>query len=416
MEKPLWIISASVFAFSFTTAVINLTSGLRVYSLSHSPSLLSLTTLVYNVLYTITSYYYGKIAYRRLSQVELLITSFSTIGLTSLLMGIIPDPYAVISMNAFFGAGAAIGSPTLTAALVSYLMKDSIAVTRYNILVSLGTIFGYLTAAFMGSLPSSYILIFNGAILLFFTPLPAFLPPKFKVKMQEKIALAPMLSHLVGRVRSFPSEIVHWEKLISFGEAGREMRKMLRIKIGRASTLTLIGTVALFTAINTFFTPMPAYLKIFKYNDKEIYALYLLSNFTTLLLYDFIKGKVGSWNDTWKVLVLSVSTRPFLFLLPLLTYFVHPIIIFPVLYIAVGATWAGISASLPVISMMHASPEKKGESVSKMNAMTSLGAILGSFLASVISEFGIIYTSLIASILAAASALIFKKASSSPVD
>ncbi|MGC9114674.1 MAG: MFS transporter [Fervidicoccaceae archaeon] len=416
MDKPMRIISASVFAFSFTTAVINLTSGLRVYSLSGSPALLSLTTLAYNLFYTLTSYYYGKIAYKRLSISELILASFVIIGVSSISMALLENPYAVIAMNAVFGSGAALGSPTLTAALVNHLMKDNVAVTRYNILVSLGTIFGYLTASFLGFLPSSIILILNGSILLFFAPFSLTLPSKFKVKMPEKVALAPMLSHLVGRMRTLPAEIIHWEKLISFGEVGKEMRKMMRAKMSRASTLTLLGTIVLFTAINIFFTPMPAYLRMLGYSDKDIYAFYLLSNFTTLLLYDFTKKAVGDWEQTWRVLITSVSFRPFLFLLPLTTRIFPPSIVFGTLYISIGATWAGISASLPVISMMHSTPEKKGESVSKMNAMTSLGAIIGSFIASILSIYGILYTSLLASATVAAALYIYRKALQSPVD
>lgn len=416
MDKPLRIISASVFAFSFTTAVINLTSGLRVYALSNSAALLSLTTLIYNLFYTMTSYYYGKIAYRRLSIMELIFASFIMIGFSSLSMALLQNPYVVIAMNAVFGIGAALGSPTLTAAMVNHLMKDNIAVTRYNILVSLGTIFGYLTASFLGFLPSRDILLINSTILLVFSPLSLMLPSKFRAKMPEKVALAPMLSHLVGKMRTFPAEIIHWEKLISFGEAGKEMRKMLRVKIGRASTLTLLGTVILFTAINIFFTPMPAYLRMLGYGDKEIYALYMLSNFTTLLLYDFTRKAVGGWEQTWKVLILSVSFRPFLFLLPLTIRIFPSSVVFATLYISIGATWAGISASLPVISMMHSSPEKKGESISKMNAMTSLGAIIGSFIASILSNYGITYTSLLASGVIAVALLIYRKASQSPVD
>ncbi|MCI4396679.1 MAG: MFS transporter [Thermoprotei archaeon] len=416
MDREMKVISASVFAFSFTTAVINLSSGLRVYSLSKSASLLSLATLVYNVFYTLASYYYGKISYHRLSQVDLIFSSFLAIGASSILMGTLNDPYAVVAMNAIFGFGAALGSPTLTAVLANHLMKDNIAVTRYNILVSLGTIFGYLTASFLGQLPLSYILIIMGAILLSFAPLAFMLPPKFRAKMRERVTIAPMLSHLVGKMRSLPSDMAHWEKLLSFGEVGREMRKMLRVRIARSSTLTLLGIVTLFTAINVFFTPMPAYLRMAGYSDNEIYAIYMLSNFTTLLLYDFVKERIGNSEQTWRVLLFSVSIRPALFLLPFTLDLLSPKLVFPLLYIFVGATWAGISASLPVIMMRHAAPEKKGEALSKMNAMTSLGAIIGSFVASILSIWGISYTSAVASVTVLVALLIFREASRASID
>jgi len=416
LDKSSRILYSSIFAFSFTTAVINLTSGLRIYSLTGSPSLLSLTTFIYNIFYLLTSYYYGKIAYKRFSTIELILISFVLIGTSSLLMALLSNPYAVLSMNAFFGMGAALGSPTLTSAIVNYLINDSVAVTRYNILVSLGTIFGYLSASFLGFLPPREILILNGAIILAAAPASFFLPQKFRAKMPEKVALAPMLSHLVGKMRSLPSMVVHWERIISFGEIGREMRKMLKVRIERATTLTLIGTVVLFTAINIFFTPMPAYLRIFGYSDKDIYALYLLSNLTTLLLYDFTRKAVGGWEQSWRILLVSVSFRPVLFLLPLATVIFPYKIVFPILYVSIGATWAGISASLPLIMMMHVPPERKGESVSKMNAMTGIGAILGSFTASILSIYGMIYTSIVAALCVSVALYIFRKASQAPVE
>lgn len=410
MEKPLKAMSAIIFTYSFVTSIVTLASGLRVYELTGSSFYLSLTSFSYNLFYALSSYFYSHIA-SKVKQLHLVSIALGLMSASVFSMFLFPSAFFIIAFNALYGSCVALISPTLITMFTEYVMRDYLGITRTNILTSLGNMFGLLAAAFLGGVLSpGHLLLLNSFILGSSISLVKYLPERAKVVSREKISITPLIYHVIGSIRAFPSMIVKHEKLISFKELYYEFRKMLTFRQLRSVPVILLATSVLFTAISIFFTPMPAYLKMFGYSDRDIYTFSLIANITTLLLYDFFRARTSYEKNVWRTLIISIIVRPFLFLLPLLTFLLPKTVVFAVLYTFIGMSWAGISTALPLIVMNYSDPRAKGGALSKMNAMMSIGSILGSFIGGVVSQiWGIIGTSILASLLVSVAAYMYLK-------
>lgn len=373
----------------------------------------SLTSFSYNTLYALGSYYYSRIS-GKLKQDQFAIFSLILMASSILFMAFSPSAIFIILFNGVFGMSIAFISPLMAGMIINYLMKDNIGITRTNVISSLGIIFGYIFAAFGGALFSSKDLMFiNTAFTLAVLPLVKYFPEKFKTKGERRALILSLMPQVAGRIRAIPHEIVKYERELSFKALYNDFKKMFYFKKLREMPTVLLGATVLYTAIQIFFTPMPSYLKIFGYTDSDIYTLYLINNFTTLLLYDFMRKRTETESGTWKLLIIAVMVRPILFLFPLLTYLKVPInLIFVIFYIGIGISWSGISVALPVLIMKNADPESKGLALSKMNATTTIGTIVGSFVGGIVSKYYFITgTSILASLMALVSLAIFFKAS-----
>ena len=386
-------------SYGASLAIVNLASGLKVLSLTNSKVLLALTVLAYNTAYTLMSFIWVPIFSNRLSRSSLVSIALIVIGASSLGMALINNAYIIIVLNAIYGLFSSIITPVMTTIITDYVGKDSIALTRLNMASSIGMIIGYMIASFLrSSLGLDAVLLTSGMAILISAFIPLTFPPKYRVIEPRRTSNLPLLPLITGRLRSLPSLLILINNIKSnITNLVVNVVNSINSKMSRKLPLTYLATTILFTAISIFFTPIPAYLRYLGFTDSELFLLALVSITVSTITYRFLRKIIESCSNAWCILLISVGTRAILFMLPSL---LKSRIVILVMYILIGASWAGISLSLTMIILCMSEIERREERLSMLNASISIGLILGSLISGPIAEvLGFNYVFLISSIL-----------------
>ena len=409
------VLAAFTAGASAVVSIANLAGSLRILDLTGSALLLSITVLAYNLAFTLMSWFWPAIFVGRLKRRGLLASSTAGMGAGLLAMGLSPNPYIVILGSGVAGAFSALIYPVMVTVLADYYGKDSVAVTRYNTLSSVGFIVGYVAAAAARvRIGTAEMLVITAATSLALTALTALMPQRYVVVEPRRVSYVSLIPQLTGRLRPVPSLILTPKVVYNLRRLAVDFARMVARHMQRRLPLTLLATAVLFTAIGTFFTPMPAFLRSVGLNDVEVYVIYLISSVVSTVAYRFIHPLISDSWRAWRLLTAAVAARAPLFLLPtyviLLNGRVEPFAVAAAGFVIVGITWAAISSSLTAVILFMAEKERKEERLGHLNAMIGVGTILGSLIAGPIAqEYGYVALSATASALVAiASALYYR--------
>jgi len=294
-KVELYLMLSVIAGYGMSLSVVNLASSLKVFEITYSKSLLSLTVFTYNVLYAFMSSVWSRLFSGRFSRASLAFMSLLIIGVSSTVIGIASNVYLIIIFNALLGMAAAVIMPVMTTIVVDYIGKDSIAVTYVNTSSSIGMILGYTVAALItAKLSIDVLLTIIGILALSLSVIPTFFPPQFKVIEGRRVALKSLVPLITGRLRAIPSVIAHPNIVSNIKSLMYDISKALKYRLQRKIPLLILGTTTLFTAISLFFTPMPAFLRDLGLSNSEIYILSLISMASSTITYRFLKAYAES--------------------------------------------------------------------------------------------------------------------------
>ncbi len=381
-----------IFINSAVSSAINLAISLKMFEITNSVLFVSLAVLLYNLSYVLMSWSWTKIIPEKDAPRALLLTTFVGYLFSSLGIGLSNSVYITLLGSVVIGCSSAIASPLLMSILGSQLGKDHLTVTKYNFISSIASVTGYL----LGWLSGNTTLVF---LMLTLVSAPAILiirsltlPPLLEFKKELHISHTP---HVTGRVKN-ASAVTHSHTLIyEFQTLLTEFIKMFRVGIVRELQLLLAGTALLFTAISTYFTPFPAFLKSNRLSDGDIFMLNLTSSVTSIVGFRLASNIVNSIRRAWYALKLCVGLRFVVFSIPIFSFmlFAESNIVkvyVGLFYVLIGITWAFISSSLTTLILSLSEPHRKGERLGHMNAAIGFGTILGSLISASVGGLGIL--------------------------
>ena len=412
MDRGRVALLAVVLGYSASLSVINLASSLRVLDLTGAPQYLALTVTAYNTSYAAMSSTWAYVFVGRVSRVGMMSISLTAMALSAIGIGLAPSPAVVAALNASLGLFAAVATPVMTTIFTDYIGRDSRAVTELNTASSAGFIAGYVAGAVLRHLvPTSVTLIAMGSLMAVLAPVTTGFPPMFRVVEPRRSTYVSVLPLITGRLRAIPASLTDPRIAYAIRKLANDFARVVRVGVSRRFPLTITATATLFTAISTFFTPMPAYLRGAGFRDEELYVLSLTSTAVSTLSYRVVQRFVEPPELAWRVLIASVASRVpiFLALIPILTLPQARGLMY-LLYVLIGVSWAGISTSLTLTVLGMSEPERRGERLGHLNAAISSGMVAGSVLSTFIASQGPLWTCTASSALVGVSAALYVKA------
>jgi hypothetical protein len=113
----------------------------------------------------------------------------------------------------------------------------------------------------------------------------------------------------------------------------------------------------------------------------------MIALLTSTAVYELLRRMHVGVSTAFTMLVVVASARVAIFALPLLAFhrLVDPSKLMPVVYMMTGGTWAMISTALPVVALRLGGGEK---GLGKVNAMMSIGLMVGSMVATPLTAVG----------------------------
>ncbi len=409
--NDLTYIYSLIFINGISSSLINLAMSLRAYDISNSASLVAITVMFYNMSYVIASWSLSKLTSKFRSIKNLLATIFAGYVLGVLLM-IFNNLYLLFIGGVFIGISSALSSPMLMSILGSYVGKDSLTVARFNLVSTIASVIGYL----IGSTSGSNILALEISAVI---SIPAILIANHirvdsLIEIKKELHI-PQIPITAGNIRSTPTTVQTHRLMYDFKILMYDLIKMFRKGVLRELSLLLIGSVALFTAISTFFSPFPAILKGRGFTDSDVFIMSLTSSIASIIWFRLASRFIKSISDAWSVLIKCVLSRIAIFSLPSLTLaFIDDLkilrLLITIFYILIGTTWALISTSLTTLILSLSEPERKGVRLGHMNGAIGAGTVLGSLCSAVIIQYGFLTNFAMVITLLMLTYLIFNKA------
>lgn len=387
------IIYILIFINSAISSAISLAISLKTFDVTKSVSYVSLIVLLYNISYVLVSWSWTK-ALPEGKDVprKLLFLVFMGYLISSISIGLSDTVHPILIGSIVLGSSSAIASPLLMSILGSKLGKDYLVVTRYNLISSIASAAGYS----FGWLSGNVELLLTS---LAFASLPAFLAIRFlspttMLEFKKELHI-PHLPNVTGRVKGAVVAGHSHTLIYEFQTLIKEFLKMFKVGIARELQLLLVGTALLFTAISTYFTPFPAFLKSGRLSDSDIFMLNLTSSVTSILGFRMASNVIRTTYKAWFTLRLCISLRFIVFSIPILSFtLLSELSIIKVFvglfYVLIGITWAFISSSLTTLILSLSEPHRKGERLGHMNAAIGFGTILGSLTSAYVGAYGIL--------------------------
>lgn len=370
-------------------SLVNIAGSLRVLDLSASPTLLSLSTTLYNLAFVFMSMFWVRLFGYHLSRRGLSLITLAGLASGSLLIGLSDDVLLVVVGNAIVGFFGALITPTFTTLLLERIGRDSVAVVRYNAFSGLGYAIGYLVGGvFRSVFPIPELLLMASAASMVLLPLAVLIPGRTVIVEVRKYSQMPLVPQVVGRSSTtatlLPRFLYDLELLIV------DFLKMVRRNLSRKLPLYFLGLTSLFTGISLFFTPMPAFLRVYGFSDGEVYLVSLIASTASIVAYRFTYGYVKSLEVAWSTLIRVVAVRVFLFSTPMIAILTcggvceWVRVFIYLLYVLAGFTWAFISTSTSMIVVSISEIERRDIRLSHMNVSIGVGTILGSAISSLL--------------------------------
>ncbi|MEM1982969.1 MAG: MFS transporter [Sulfolobales archaeon] len=401
-----------IFINSVIVSAVNLAVSLKTFEVTNSVFYVSLTVLIYNISYILMSWTWTKTVPNSDAPRKLLFAVFLGYLVSALAIGLSNMVYLILICSCLIGFSSAISSPLLISILGNQIGKDHLTVSRYNLISSIASVTGYLIGWLSDN--TTLVLITSSAVSVPAILVVRYLKVVTLIEFKKELHI-PTIPNVTGRVKGTPT-IAHSHTLLyEFRTLFDDLFRTLRKGIVRELQLLLVGTVTLFTAISTFFTPFPAYLKSNKLSDGDVFIMNLLSSTTSIVGFRVASKFVKSVHTSWSVLRLCIGLRLIIFSIPLLSFsLIQNLYIIKVslgiFYILIGFTWAFISSSLTNLILSLSEPHKKGERFGHMNGAIGIGSILGSLISTSIGIYGALISYLFVAVFLLISLAVLNKA------
>ncbi|MCD6323524.1 MAG: MFS transporter [Desulfurococcales archaeon] len=393
-KKAAAAIYGIVTASSVAISLANLAGSLRILDLTSSTLYLSVSVTLYNLAYTLMSWGWTFIFFGRVSRRGIIVISFGGIAAGLTLMALGQDVAVVILGTALVGLFSAVVSPLLTTILTDFIGWDAAAVNRYNIFSSIGLAVGYLLGVFLRPyVGTDTILALTAATVATTIPLAFLIPYKYVAIEPRRVTYVSLIPQFTGKLRPLPSILFSPEIIYNLRRLIIDFQRIIKDKLVRRLPLTLVATGALFLGISVFFTPLPAFLRNVGFRDEELYLIYMYSTVVSTLSYMAVHKHVRKASHAWKPLIIAVSSRIPIFMLPTILLYhstlkALAVAIIGTVFTLVGVSWAYISTSLPTIILSMSETERRAERLGHMNAAVGVGTILGSLIAGIAYQAG----------------------------
>lgn len=400
-----------VIFLSMLSVIINLFVSLKVIDITGSPTKQSFALFIYNIVYTFMSFSWRKINVSKKTINLLFLFLILILGLSSILLSFSNSYYLVLVAFAIFASSLSILNP-LTISLISRRVKRESEISlKYNYYNSLGSTIGYLLAGmFVGIINLNYLLLFLVLVVLMNG-----LSLKGKLDYDTpKILTGPLPHH-----HSFQVIIDIFDKVIDVKYDVFYLRLFLRklsLNLKRRYFLTELGIFVFFIGVGLFFTPLPSMLLLAGLSKRDIYLEYAFFNLFSVIGFQSLGYLNLTFEKMYGILSIATFARCVLFTMPVLIFlgFVEANLWFiTALMILVGYTWAFLGFTMLGILLYLVPHSEKARAASSFNAITSMGTVIGSLLATlIVSELGIGYSYLFSGLFATIALALFLKARS----
>uniref|UniRef100_A0A7J3ZJD5 MFS transporter n=1 Tax=Fervidicoccus fontis TaxID=683846 RepID=A0A7J3ZJD5_9CREN len=401
---------------SAASFILALYASLKVVDITGSAYKLSLILLVYNSIYTLASLSWHYLAHY-VKNVRVGIIVVLLVQLTGALLVYASSVEALLALGlVVFGVGSAILSPLLATILYGLLVSDTEVSLKFNKNVVLGSVLGYALAV-VSSIhpqfsPGSVVI----ALLVLSLPLSLLAPP-ITVMEPSSVAIGHQAPPVWWPLKvAFAIRSVIIEELLWLARMVQHPVSRLRLLMQRRLPLTCIGVVVLFTGVGLFFTPFPALLRHLSMSDTQVYLAYAVLTIASFLTFEATEqAKLGSVERLYLVLMLAILARIPMFAFPVFLLLANErgdcVVLVIALMVGLGISWSFIVTAITSI-MLHYSPHGlKSAGISRYNALSSAGVILGSLASTLVSrEFGLVHVYALSSVLLILSLCLFYRA------
>jgi MFS family permease len=408
------IVSSTSFltiVLSMISVVFNLYVSLRILDITGSPAKQTLALFAYNAGYTFMSFIWRHVELGNRFIKALFVLLSGTLIPIFAFVSFSENFYVILVSFVLFSFSLAILNP-LTVNLISRRVKRESEISlKYNYYNSLGSTIGYLLAgAFTGVINLGFLILILAVV---------FLVNVISIRGEVEYGVPKILTGPLPHHHSFHINIDVVDKLIHIRYDVFYLRLFLRrlsINIKRRHFLTLLGIFVFFIAVGLFFTPLPSMLILTGLTKKEIYIEYAFFNLFSIIGYQSISSLNLTFEKMYSVLSLATLARCILFVLPSLLFIglVEPNLWFiTTIMILVGYTWAFLGTTMLGILLSLVPHNDRARAASSLNALSSLGTVIGSLLSTlIVTKYSVGYAYIASGIIAMIALMLFIKARS----
>jgi len=387
--------------YSASVAIINMGSTLKIIALGGGSRLVALSYLLYNTGFTLSSWI-TPYALRGTSRKCTFCICIFLIGVTYLAISFANNALAVAVLQLPYGFLASLAASLQTSIFVELLHCKQRGVYTMYLFGGLGFTLGGLLSGIIRRFASlSTVLEFAtllaiAASVLCTTVLPRTLGV---IEASKVVSERGFLVLLIERARLLTMLFVR--PRIGFP------RSLLRA-LNRTIPLFLTACSLVFVSIMMFFSTLPVYLRREAHVPESIMLMLpAVSGAISTSIYAVMSRRGIHYVTLWKIHIAALIARTMLFASPIAidsAFSKAPIVL--TFYAFVGLTWAFIGSAQSTIMVHLAEPGRREERLGHLNASISLGSIVGSLVASLLSPFGYYIAFIVSSLIMGVAALV----------
>ncbi|NPA05491.1 MAG: MFS transporter [Crenarchaeota archaeon] len=308
----------------------------------------------------------------------------------------------LIASSLVLGVASALLSPNLSMAMVEYGAlrdkKPEEPLSRLGLAAAAGWLVGLLTASLVSGVSGTW---FNIPASLAASTAAAVIAARYLpepiLRLERPVAARPSAVFL---------DIIERFRLV-YGLLANPplLFRLIRRRVRRAVTSRLLGVLLAtsmgFMGVGVFFTQLPYYWKHVRgMTDPEILATSAVHRLSSIIGFLFMHRAawlIGAKN----LFIAAFAARTLVFLLPLATMNLQPVLQAVILYIFTGLTWSMISVSANSVVLEAVGVHRGGVGIGLLNTAISIGLIAGSAVSGIVAEYLGVYACFpIASMLA----------------
>lgn len=409
--NPSQLPSLVVVFLSMLTVITSLMVSLRVLDLTGSPAKQSLAIFAYNTSYTLTS-----LLLRRIEPDGKLIRKIYTAVVVATLplvalFSLSNNYYIILGAFTFFASMISILNPLAVGMISRRTKKDSEISVKYNYYNSLGSTIGYLLAGILSGIADlSYLIITLGLVVLV---------TGLGTRREIELGVPRVLTSPLPHQHTLHVSLDIIDKVIDLRHDIFYLRLFLRklsLNLKRRYFLTQLGIFIFFIAVGLFFTPLPSTLSMAGLSKREVYLEYAVFNLFSVVGFQSIASLNLTLEKMYNILGAATLSRCLLFILPSLIFTapIGPNLWFITgIMLLVGYTWAFLGTTMLGILLYLVPHSEKARAASSFNALSSLGTVMGSLLATfIVNSLEVKYSYIASGLVALAALFLFLKSRS----
>lgn len=380
---------------SFGAALYNTLLPLAIVKLGGDVLEYALVNIVYCVFYAIGSWFLPSVL-MGLHRRKILSICCALLFLSSLMTSALLNTLVITLIQVPYALFIALATVVQTNIFIE-LWRGGKGVTLLYVASSVGWIASLVIGSLMRLITASYFILFMisslGFLIASLTSLT--LPSTVGViESQKVISFKALYRWVIERIRVFNPLALP--------------KPVFRIRRFASLKLFLLGTCLTYLAIGLYFTVLPIYLKrVIRISDTEFIALSATAGTASLILYLMQLSISENISYLWKAHISSLITRSVLFILPI---WLSKSVNYFILYSLLGVTWSFIGSVQNIIASKLAPPRRKDEVIGDMNALVSIGLMMGFIISFTTNHLGYRQEFIISTITILTSAIINYKA------